>query len=717
MNKQTVKKYFFLVLIALFIITFYQMGLQQYLSLSYAQESLAHFKQITETDPLLAIGSFFLVYVVSTAFSLPGAAILTMLGGALFGTLKGTVIVSFASTIGATLAFLGTRFVARDYVLKKMSGKMKAFDEGFKKEGSWYLFSMRLLPIFPFFIVNLAMGLTSISVRNFFFVSQIGMLPGTFVFVNSGKELAKLTSLSGILSPSLLAAFSLLGLMPLLIKFIISKYKDYKLYSKYKKPKNFDYNLLVIGAGSGGLVTAYIAAAVKAKVALIEKHKMGGDCLNTGCVPSKALIRTARFLRDQTKAKDYGMSSASVEFNFSEIMSRVHQVIKKIEPHDSIARYSDLGVECISAEAKILDPWTVEITGGRKITAKNLVIATGARPRLPDIQGLLAAPHLTSDTIWNLKELPQKFLVIGSGPIGCELSQAFAAFGSEVTILDSGIKMLSREDSDVTDLVQEKFLLEKIKIINSAKIKRFEIQASKHYVVFEKNNIEEKIEFDKVLIAVGRQANTTGFGLENLGVEINPQGTVKVDAFMRTNIPNILACGDVAGPYQFTHAAAHQAWFCAVNSLFAPFKKFKINYDYLPWTTFTYPEVSRIGLNELEAKEKSIPFEITKYNLDDLDRAIADSNDFGFVKVLTEPGKDKILGVTIVADHASDLLPEFVIAMKHGLGLNKILSTIHAYPTMSEANKYAAGVWKKAHAPEKILSYLKKFHNFRRGQK
>ncbi len=690
------------------------MGGQNFLTLSYIQQSLGRFQEFIKNDPVTGVGSFFLIYVLCTALSLPGATILTLLAGALFGALYGTIIVSFASTIGATLAFLSSRFLARDYITKKIGARAFAFNEGFKKDGSWYLLTMRLLPVFPFFIVNLAMGLTSISVRNFFLVSQIGMLPGTFVYVNAGKELSQITSLSGILSPNLILAFSLLGLMPLLIKFIIAKFKSYKIYSKYKKPRSFDYNIAVIGAGSGGLVTAYIAAAVKAKVILIEKHKMGGDCLNTGCVPSKALIRTARFMREQKNSKEYGVHSATAQLNFSEAMNRVHDVIKKIEPHDSVERYTQLGVECLQDEAFILDPWTIRLKG-RNITAKNIVIATGAKPRRPDIPGLESVPFVTSDTIWGLTELPKKFLVLGGGPIGSELAQAFAALGSEVTILEMGTQILGREDNDVVNLMSEVFKREGMKVLTKTKVKSFELSNGKYFVNIEVNNTSEKIEFDVVLLATGREANVKGFGLEQLGIELTERKTIQTDAFLRTNLPNIYACGDVVGPYQFTHAASHQAWFTSVNSLFSPFKKFKINYDHLPWSTFTHPEISRIGLNEADAKEKQIDYEITKYEINDLDRAIADSSDYGFVKVLTVPGKDKILGVTIVADHSSDLLPEFVIAMKYGLGLNKILSTIHSYPTMAEANKYAAGVWKKAHAPEKVLNFLKKFHTWRRG--
>ena len=678
------------------------------------QESLGRFQQFYFARPGFAVATYFSIYILATAFSFPGATLLTLLGGALFGSVLGTVLVSFASTIGATLAFVATRYIAKDFVSKKMSSQMQAFDEGFKKEGSWYLFTLRLLPLFPFFVVNLAMGLTSISVRNFFWVSQLGMLPGTFVFVNAGKELSQLKTMSGILSPSLLIAFTSLGLLPLILKFFINVYKSRIIYKNYTRPKKYDYNLIVIGGGSGGLVTAYIAAAVKAKVALIEKHKMGGDCLNTGCVPSKALIRTARFLRDQKNSNLFGIENATSEFNFASALQRVHGIIKKIEPHDSVERYTNLGVDCIQSEAQILDPWTVEVSG-RRLTTKNIVVATGAAPRIPEIPGLKTIDYVTSDTIWSLKILPKKFLVLGGGPIGCELAQAFAAMGSKVTILETESQILGREDRDVVDNLLSVFAKEDIRVLTKVDVKCFEKAESQNVIIIEKGKIEEKIYFDVVLIAVGRVATTKGFGLDKLGVKLTDRKTIEVDPYLRTNFPNIYACGDAVGPYQFTHAASHQAWFTSVNSLFSPFKKFKINYDHLPFTTFTHPEIARLGLNENEANEKKVAFEITRYPIDDLDRAIADSCDYGFVKVLTVPGKDKILGVTIVADHASDMLPEFVLAMKYGLGLNKILSTIHAYPTMTEANKYAAGVWKKAHAPKKAIEYLKKFHQWRRG--
>ena len=475
-----------------------------------------------------------------------------------------------------------------------------------------------------------------------------------------------------------------------------------------------DYNLIVIGAGSAGLVSAYIASVLNAKVALIEKHKMGGDCLYTGCVPSKALIRTGKILSYMKRSRDFGLKSAQVDFKFADVMERVQKVIQKVEPHDSSERYTQLGVDCITGSAKILSPHEVQVNG-KTLTTKNIIIATGARPAVPPIPGLDQVDYLTTDTIWNLRELPKKLVVMGGGPIGCELAQAFVRLGSEVTVVQVRPDILIREDEEASRIVRQKFIAEGVDVRVNSKCKEVVIQDGKKYMLVEKGETTDWVEFDQLLVAVGRAANARGFGLEEIGVQLGPRGMVEVDSYLRTTAhKNIYACGDVAGPFQFTHTAAHQAWYCAVNALFSPFKKFKVDYRVIPWCTFTDPEVARVGLNEKDAKEQGIPYEVVTYGLDDLDRAIADSEDKGYVKVLTVPGKDKILGVTIVGYHAGDLISEYVLAMKQGLGLNQILETIHIYPTMAEANKYAAGLWKKAHAPTGLLNFIRKFHAWRR---
>lgn len=482
----------------------------------------------------------------------------------------------------------------------------------------------------------------------------------------------------------------------------------------HKKPKKFDYNLIAIGAGSGGLVTTYIGAAIKAKVALIEKHKMGGDCLNTGCVPSKALIRTGKILNYIRRHKEFGLGSASSDFDFAEVMERVQRVIKKIEPHDSVERYTKLGVDCFQGEAKIRSPYEVEVNG-QVLTTKTIVVSTGARPFIPPIPGIDQVSVLTSDNIWQLREKPKKLLVLGGGPIGSELAQAFQRLGCNVTQVERSDVIMGREDPEVSKLVMNRFREEGIRLLTGHDAKAFKVEGDKKILICEYDDQEVQVEFDQVLIAIGRQPNVTGFGLEELGVKISSRGTIAHDETLRTNISNIFVVGDVAGPYQFTHTAAHQAWYASVNALFSPFKTFKVDYSVIPWATYTDPEVARVGLNETEAKEKGISYEVTTYGLDDLDRAITDEEDHGLVKVLTEPGKDKILGVTIAGTHAGDLIAEYILAMKYGIGLNKILGTIHIYPTLAEANKFAAGNWKKAHAPQWLLKWVERFHRWRRS--
>ena len=713
MKSSTTKLVLLLAILAL-VVVFFAFDLGQYLTLDYLKTRQAAFNDYYLQHRLATLLGYFLIYVLVTALSLPGATVMTLAGGALFGLWMALLVVSFASSIGATLAFLVSRFLLRDWVQNKFGDKLKAINAGVEKEGAFYLFSLRLVPLFPFFVINLVMGLTPLKTTLFYFVSQVGMFAGTFVYVNAGTQLGQLQSAAGILSPGLILSFALLGIFPLVAKKALGVIKARKIFAAYQKPERYDYNLVVIGAGSAGLVSAYIAAAVKAKVALIEKHKMGGDCLNTGCVPSKALIRSAKMLSYARRAEDFGFRKTAVDFEFAEVMERVQKVVKKVEPHDSVERYSALGVETISGEALITSPWTVEVNG-RVLTTRSIIVATGAGPFVPPIKGLDQIPYLTSDTIWELRELPQRLVVLGGGPIGSELTQAFARLGSRVTQVEMAPRIMGREDPEVSEFIRDKFASEGISVLTGHAAKEVRVDSGRQLLVCEHDGKTVEIEFDRLLVAVGRKANVSGFGLEELGVRISSRGTVDADSFQRTNFPNILCAGDVAGPYQFTHTAGHQAWYAAVNALFGQFKSFKVDYRVIPWATFTDTEVARVGLNETEAIEQKIPFEVTRYGIDDLDRAIADSEDHGWVKVITKPGSDKILGATIVGPHAGDLLAEYVLAMKHNLGLNKILGTIHIYPTLAEMNKMAAGVWKKNHAPEKLLSWIEKYHSWRRG--
>ena len=700
-----------LLLIAV-IAAFFVFDLKQYFTIDYFQSQRAAIDARVAANPLQAGLVFFLVYVAVTGLSLPGAAIMTLVAGAVFGLLWGTVIVSFASTLGATLAFLVSRFLLRDWVQEKFGDKLRPINDGVAREGAFYLFALRLVPVFPFFVINLVMGLTPIRTWTYYWISQLGMFAGTVVYVYAGTQLGAFR-----ISAGLLFAFALLGLFPLIAKKVLDALKARKVYAGWNRPAHYDRNLVVIGAGSAGLVSAYIAAAVKAKVTLIEKHKMGGDCLNTGCVPSKALIKSAKLVATMKHANAYGLKDTRVDFNFADVMERVQRVVREVEPHDSIERYTALGVECITGEAKITSPWSVEVktaSGTQTLTTRGIIIAAGARPFVPPIPGIDQVGCLTSDTIWDLRELPKRLVVLGGGPIGSELTQCFARLGAKVTQVEMLPRIMIREDPEISDMVMKRFREEGVDVLVNHKALRFAIENGEKVLYCDHQGAEVRIAFDALLCAVGRVANTTGYGLEELGIPVTRTRTVEVNEFMQTKYPNILACGDVAGPYQFTHTAAHTAWYAAVNGLFDPFKKFRADFSVIPWATFTDPEVARVGLNETEAKEKNIPYEVTTYGIDDLDRAIADGTAHGLVKVLTVPGKDKVLGATIAGEHAGDLITEFVTAMKHGIGLNKILGTIHIYPTLAEANKYAAGNWKRAHAPKGLLEWVEKFHAWRR---
>jgi len=700
------------------VAAFFALDLGRFLSLEYFKGQQAAIMARFAAHPFATAGAFFAIYVAVTGLSLPGATLMTLAAGAIFGLIWGTVIVSFASTIGATLAFLASRFLFRDWVQGRFGDRLRPINAGVAREGAFYLFTLRLVPLFPFFVINLVMGLTPMRARTFYWVSQLGMLAGTVVYVNAGTQIARIESPAGILSPALLLSFAALGVFPLVAKKLVEFARARKVYARWPRPARFDRNVIVIGAGSAGLVAAYIGAAVKASVTLVEKHRMGGDCLNTGCVPSKALIRSAKLLSHVRRAREWGIRSATAEFDFAEVMERVQRVVRAVAPHDSAERYTGLGVEVLRGEARITSPWTVAVRapeGTRTLSTRSIVIAAGARPFVPPIPGIDETGYYTSDTIWGLRALPKRLVVLGGGPIGSELAQCFARFGARVTQVEMLPRILIREDPEISAMVAERFRAEGIDVLVGHRAKAFRIEHGEKIMLAEHDGREVRIAFDALLVAVGRVANTEGYGLEELGIGTTRARTIETDEYLATVYPNIYACGDVAGPFQFTHTASHQAWFAAVNALFGTFRRFKADYRVIPWATFTEPEVARVGLNETEAKERGVAYEVTTYGIDDLDRAIADGEAHGVVKVLTVPGKDRILGATIVGEHAGDLIIEYVAAMRHGIGLNKILGTIHIYPTLAEANKYAAGNWKRAHAPAAVLRWLERFHAWRRG--
>ena len=688
---------------------------QRYLSLDF-------FRDLYAQQPLLTAGVYFAIYVIATAISIPGAALLTIIGGMLFGLWTGILLVSFASSIGATLAFLVSRFLLRDWVQATFSSHLSTINQGIEKQGGYYLFGLRLIPLFPFWMINLVMGLTPLKTSTFYLVSQLGMLAGTFVYVNAGASIGSIDEFSaaGIMTPGVISSFLLLALFPLLVRAVVNVVDRRKRYRGYKKPRKFDTNLIVIGAGSGGLVSAYIGATLKARVTLIERDKMGGDCLNTGCVPSKALIRAAKSMADMKKAAALGINVGAPKVDFTRVMGRVQNVINTIEPHDSVERYTNLGVDCVYGNAKLISPWVVDVDG-QQISAEKIIIASGARPTMPSIPGLDQVDPLTSETLWKLEDLPKRFLIVGGGAIGCELAQAFQRLGSRVTLVEMQAQLLPRDDQQVASFMQQCLESEGVRVLTNYSAEKFESHADHclaELTPSSESNSESssessselvQMEFDRVLIAIGRTANTENLGLEALGIPLNANGTITTDDYLRTCYPNILACGDVVGPYQLTHAASHQAWFAAVNGLLGRFKKFRVDYRIMPQVVFTDPQIGRVGLNQREAEQQGIVVEITQYDLSDLDRAIADNDAQGFIQVLTVPGKDRILGATIVGPQAGELINEFVLAMKHNLGLNKLLGTIRSYPTLSEGNRFVAGEWKRKHVPHRLLAILQRY--------
>jgi len=708
------KKLAVLALIAAAIAAWFYLDLGSYLQFDTLKQRVGELRAWYADNPALAGLLYFVMYVAVTALSVPGAAVMTLAGGALFGFWYALLLVSFASSIGATLAFLVSRLLLRDWVQGKFGRQLRAFNAGFAKDGAFYLFSLRLVPIFPFFVINLLMGLLPIRTWRYYWVSQLGMFPATAAYVNAGTRLGELDSAAGIISPALLLSFVLLAMFPLLAKWLLGYIQARRVLAPYRRPRRFDTNVIVIGAGSAGLVAALIAATVKAKVTLVERHKMGGDCLNTGCVPSKALIRSARIADYARRATEFGLEPMAVQVNFRRVMERVQAVVKTIEPHDSVARFTSLGVDCLQGDARILSPWEVEVDG-RVLSARNIIIASGARPQVPDIPGLAALDYLTSDTVWELRDSPAHLLVIGAGPIGCELAQAFARLGTRVTLVTHAARVLPREDPEVSALLLQTLQAQGMTVHTGYEPMAFRRDGAAQCASFRTPAGERELVFDRVLLAVGRHANVEGLGLDALGIPLTAGGTVVVDEYLRTRVPTIFACGDVAGPYLFTHMASHQAWYATVNALFGRFRQFKVDYSIVPWATFTDPEVARVGLNEQEALARGIAVDVTRYGIDDLDRAIADGEAHGFVKVLTAPGSDRILGATIVGYHAAELLAEFVLAMKHGLGLGKILATIHVYPTLGESNRFLASEWRKARKPERLLGWVERYHRWCRG--
>ena len=705
-----------LVICGALVIAFFLFDGPRYLTFETLANHRAQLDALFATHPVAMLGGFFALYVGVTGLSLPGATVLTLAAGALFGWWWGTLLVSFASTLGATLACVIARYLFRERAARFLGSTLATINAGLARDGGFYLLSLRLVPVIPFFMINLALGLTTLPLRVFYVVSQLGMFPATVIFVNAGTHLGQIRTMRDILSPQLVTSLCLLGVLPLLTRPLLQWWQRRRALGRFPKPARFDRNLIVIGAGSAGLVAAYLAAALRAKVTLIERDKMGGDCLNTGCVPSKTLLRAAKQIYQARHAERYGLPPTVITADFATVMAHVQDTIATVAPHDSVARYQALGVECLQGEARVVSPYQVAV-GDRVLTTRAILVASGARPVLPTLPGLDTIRYVTSDTLWDLRELPARLVVLGGGPIGCELGQAFARLGSHVTIVQQAARLLPREDPEFSTILTEQFAREGISVMTNYRACAIESAGDTPVLVcaaIDGANDNVRVPFDRLLLAIGRQPNLAGLGLEALGIDTALK--LETDRYLETVFPNIYACGDVVGPYQFTHASSHQAWYATINALFGQFRRFAVDYSVLPWCTFTDPEIAHVGLSEMDAQARQVAYEAHTYDLAELDRAITDGAAQGCVKVLTPPNRDRILGVTIAGERAGDMIAEFTLAMRHGLGLNKILGTVHTYPTWMEGNKAIAGVWRRAHQPAFILKWLTGYQRWRRHE-
>ncbi|OCX65821.1 hypothetical protein BFP70_06680 [Thioclava sp. SK-1] len=680
-------------------------------SIDGLRDLFAQFNGAKASHPMAFAGGFFAIYVAVTALSLPFATWLTVIGGALFGLWGGLALVSFASTIGATAAFLVSRYLMGDWVRARYGEKLAQYHQKLETEGPFVLFSLRLIPVVPFFVVNLIFGLVPMPAWRFYAISQIAMLPATAVFVFAGTQLAQISSLSDIVQPGMLAAFVALGVLPWAARAVVAVIRRRKALSGYTKPKVFDRNLIVIGAGAGGLVASYVAAAAQAKVTLIEAGPMGGDCLNTGCVPSKALISSARATADATRAARLGVHAAPC-VDFPAVTARLRDVIDQIAPNDSVERYSGLGVEVIQGYGQIIDPWTVEVHGAR-LTTRSIIVATGAAPVIPPISGINLVAPMTSETFWPWliaqDQPPQNLLILGGGPIGCELAQALARLGAGVTVIEAAPRLIAREEPEASQALQKALLADGVTVKTGAKAAQFgKDEDGTGWVALEDGT---KLRFDALLVAAGRAPRLTGFGLEALG--LIRDGSSLVNSQLQSAMPHILFAGDVSGGAQLTNAAGHQGWIAAANALARPFWRFRADAAPIPAAVFTAPEIARVGLTQAQANKGS--YDVTTLPLGEIDRAVTEGEAEGLVKILTQKGRDKILGVTVVGPHAAEILPEFTLAMRHGLGLGKILSTPHIYPSWSEGAKNAAGRWRQAQTSPRLLALAARFMAWRRG--
>jgi pyruvate/2-oxoglutarate dehydrogenase complex dihydrolipoamide dehydrogenase (E3) component/uncharacterized membrane protein YdjX (TVP38/TMEM64 family) len=671
-----------------------------------------------------------LAYVICTVFFIPGSAI-TIGSGTLFGLKTGFFVVVVGANLGALCSFLLARTFLRERVARWAEGnpKFRSLDQAIGQQGFKMVLLTRLSPIFPFVLLNYFLGLTAVRTTSYVLANLLGMLPATFLFVYIGAAArdaitGQMAASAGLLQQvlkyvGLLATVGVVVMVTRIARKALREAEAAQGSGRAEKPRidaeheptpvagmmlvndphdrqlienchppgwqnptpAGKYNLVVIGAGTAGLVSAAGAAGLGARAALIERTLLGGDCLNVGCVPSKGLIRAARAAHEARSGKEFGVQlKCEPTATFSAAMERMRRLRAGISAHDSAERFRKLGVDVYIGHGRFVDPSVVEVDG-RRLKFDRAVIATGARPAELSIPGLRDADYYTNETIFTLTQLPKCLAVIGAGPIGCELAQCFRRFGSEVVVITDGTEVLPKEDPDAAAIIRKQLEHEGVRIVTRGLIQRVSVNGAGKTLTLKSNGNSDEIRCDAILVSVGRQPNLEGLGLEEAGVEFTRSGVV-VNERMRTSNRRIYAAGDVCSKYKFTHAADAMARIVIANALF--FARRKVTDLVIPWCTYTDPEIAHVGYYEKDARAAGFDVATITESLNHVDRAILDGEDEGFARVHYDRKSGRILGGTLVARHAGEMINELTLAMVTKQNMSSLSSTIHSYPTQAE---------------------------------
>ncbi|MBA3536096.1 MAG: FAD-dependent oxidoreductase [Tatlockia sp.] len=683
-----------LILLLGLLILFFSLRLDKYLTFTSLRENRATLISWTKEHFFMAALLYMSCYTLAVAASVPGAVFLTLAGGFLFGVVFGTVFVIVSATLGATALFFAVRTSFGDWLAKSALSWLGRMREGFQQNAFSYLLMLRLVPLFPFWVVNIVPALLGVDAKTFIITTFFGILPGSIVYVMVGNGLSHVFEANQ--TPNLGIIFDIKVLLPLLalaaLSFIPILYKRVNPKEQKKNPKTnqIKCDLSIIGAGAGGLSVAAVAAQLGLKVVLLESGKMGGDCLNYGCVPSKSLLAAGKIAYQLRHAAQFGISSKGLEIDFKKVMQQVHAVIKVLAKNDSVERFESLGVQVIKAVARFSGVNTL-VAQDRVIEARRIVIATGSSPFKPPIPGLEDTPYLTNETIFNLTEQPKHLIVIGGGPIGCELAQAFSMLGSKITLIE-GFNLLPKDDVDCVAILRAQLKAMGIIIHEQAKVLGVEPHAHGGIKV-SINQAGEKLAIrgSHLLIATGRRANVENLDLEKAGIVYSNKG-IEVNSRLQTSNRRVYALGDVVGPYQFTHMATYQAGIVLRNIAFKI--PAKVDYRAIPWVTYTLPEIAHVGLLAEEAL-KHADIQFTEWSFLENDRAQTEHSLEGKIKIISDK-KGRVLGVTIVGAHAGELILPWVIAIREKRTLRSFTDAVSPYPTLSEISKRVAGEFYKS---------------------